>query len=313
MNPPECQVCPALYGMVYFSGTVLEQPFGQMRSELRPHPIWLFVIVVVSLLLMWITSVNRTSDRLISVWRPEPLVSQPDQVNHLPNPPAPVLSGQAQPVAFQLDLSIDDGLYEAQRAQVISDAETALAYVIQRFGSGPNARFRASIVNDPSCGLRGIAYTDIRHVQVFSCANLSSDRAISILAHEYVHQLQQDRYGPQHLSADLILSEGLATWAAGSYWLGSHPDFSSFVREQRANGLFYPLATHYNGLGTAGMNALYYQWASFVDFLISTYGREKFDQLYVSGGGSPGAANYAGVYGKPLDALEAEWIAWLGR
>ena len=60
------------------------------------------------------------------------------------------------------------------------------------------------------------------------------------------------------------------------------------------------------------MNALYYEWASFVDFLITTYGREQFDRLYVSGGGgAPGGADYAGVYGKELHALEAEWIAWL--
>ena len=61
------------------------------------------------------------------------------------------------------------------------------------------------------------------------------------------------------------------------------------------------------------MNGLYYEWASFVDYLIGTYGREKFDALYVSGHSAPGSADYTGVYGKRLDVLEQEWQAWLDK
>ena len=74
---------------------------------------------------------------------------------------------------------------------------------------------------------------------------------------------------------------------------------------------YYPLATDYNGLGIGAMNALYYEWASFVEFLIGTYGRAQFDQVYSSGGSAVGAANYQGVYGKPLAELEREWLAWI--
>jgi hypothetical protein len=60
------------------------------------------------------------------------------------------------------------------------------------------------------------------------------------------------------------------------------------------------------------MNTLYYQWGSFVEFLVEVYGRDRFDALYVSGGNQvPGAADYVGVYGKGLDALEQEWRAWV--
>jgi hypothetical protein len=61
------------------------------------------------------------------------------------------------------------------------------------------------------------------------------------------------------------------------------------------------------------MNRLYYQWASFVEFLLETYGRERFDALYISGAQAPGSADYAGVYGKDLPTLEREWLAWLLR
>ncbi len=50
------------------------------------------------------------------------------------------------------------------------------------------------------------------------------------------------------------------------------------MRDQRADGLFFPLATDYSGRGIAAMNALYYQWASFIDFLISTFGRDEVRQ-----------------------------------
>jgi hypothetical protein len=178
--------------------------------------------------------------------------------------------------------------------------------------SGPSARFTAVIDRDDGCGLRGIAYTDVRQMHVFTCPGIPRARAVAIMAHEFTHQLEQDRYGDAHMRSDLILSEGAATWAAGEYWLGGQPDFRSYVREQRRAGTYYPLATDYSGLGVGAMNALYYEWASFVEYLIGAYGREQFDRLYVSGQGAIGSSDYAGVYGKPLGALEQEWLAWLG-
>ena len=276
-----------------------------------PPLTWLMAITGVSILVLVLTRPDPAASRLVSRWRPAPLITQPDQPAQHPNPP-PVagIDAAATPVD-QFDIGMDDGLYPDQRQPLAADLQRALAYVTARFGSGPTAHFRATVARDDSCGLHGIAYTDVRSVQVYTCPSISRDRAVAILAHEFVHQLEQDRYGPAHLNADLILSEGTATWAAGDYWLGGQPDFRAFVREQRKGGPFYPLATHYNGLGVAAMNGLYYEWASFVDFLIGTYGREKFDQLYVSGHSAPGSADYAGVYGKGLDVLEREWQGWL--
>lgn len=204
----------------------------------------------------------------------------------------------------------DDGVYQDERVELGVELQEALAYVSTRFGSGPTGPITIMVVRDDSCGLHGIAYTDTRTAQVFSCPGIARRRAVDILAHEMVHQLAQDRYGPPHLSADMLLLEGIATWGAGRYWLGERPDFRSAVREQRAHGL-YPLATSYEGQSTATMNALYYEWASFVEFLIATYGREAFDRLYMRGQHIAGSADYVGVYGKALATLEQEWQAWL--
>lgn len=282
-----------------------------MNTLTLPGPVRLLAVALVAIVVIVLLRPGPSSDRLISRWRPEPLLTQPDQPSQHPNPPpVAAIVGVALPIE-EFDLRVAEGLYDDQRAPLADELRRALAYVVARFGSSPAARFQAVVLRDDSCGLHGIAYTDVRSVQVYTCPRLGRERVVAIMAHEYVHQLAQDRYGAAHLNADLILSEGVATWAAGEYWLGGQPDFRAYVRGQRAAGLFYPLATSYRGLGVAAMNALYYQWASFVDFLIDAYGREKFDQLYVSGHGAPGSADYAGVYGKGLDELEREWAAWL--
>jgi hypothetical protein len=225
----------------------------------------------------------------------------------------PTIGAVAVPVADPslLAITASDGLYATERAQLEEEARRAYEYVAARFGGFLTAPLTVAFVQDAGCALSGVAYTDIRNVRVFTCNGIDRGRAIAILAHEYVHQLQHDQYGPRHLSADLILSEGLATWGAGQYWLGGHSSFRSYVRTQRGNGVFYPLATSYAGRGVAVMNALYYQWASFVEFLIDRYGRERLDALYVTGSGAPGSANYQAIYGKDLVTLEQEWITWL--
>ncbi len=222
-------------------------------------------------------------------------------------PTPPPLSGEYAP-GDSLDIISADGLVPAgDHDALAADLARALAYVSQRFGSGPTGRIRTSLSLEPSCGIHGIAYTTERTVQVYTCPDLPRARAVNILAHEFVHQLAQDRYGDRHLQADMILLEGLATWGAGDYWLSGQPSFAAFVRPWVVAGDTLPLATSYVGRPIGDMNTLYYEWASFVEFLIKTYGRERLDALYVSGHSDPGSADYQGVYGKSLDQLEAEW------
>jgi hypothetical protein len=168
--------------------------------------------------------------------------------------------------------------------------------------------------------------TSERRVEVVTCANIPRRRVVDIMAHEFVHQLAHDYYGPRHLQADMILLEGLATWGAGDYWLNGYPDFRAFVRhhylpeedaeedaeanEATADTLL-PLATSYVGRPISDMNQLYYQWGSFVEYLLETYGRDRFDQIYMTGNRAPGSANYAVIYGRDLATLEQAWLAWL--
>jgi hypothetical protein len=279
-------------------------------DRLRPYviPISIGLASLLIIMLLWPAG---SPAPLVSRWRTPPIMTRPEQQPPAGAAPAPI-SGDAI-VADRFDMQVSDALYAGERAQLRGDLEAALSYVASRFGSGPSRRLTASLIDDGSCGLHGIAYTDVRDVQVFTCNSIARDRAVAIMAHEFVHQLAQDRYGAAHLRADMILLEGVATWGAGKYWLGSQPDFRSYVREQRRSGALLPLATNYSGLGVGAMNTLYYQWASFVEFLVNTYGRENFDKLYLSGASDPGSADYNGVYGKGLAVLEQEWSAWVGH
>lgn len=231
-----------------------------------------------------------------------------------PLPPAlavQITTSDADRASDQIDLVLEADLYRAEQDALLSELQTALGYVQQRTGIGLAARVRVVISQDGACGFHGVTYSDIRVIYIYSCAGIARERVVNIAAHEFVHQLQQDRYGPPHLSADLILSEGFATWGAGRYWLGGKRDFASFAREYRDSGAELPLATHYSAVGLGGMNVLYYQWASFVDYLLATHGRERFDQLYVSGGGQqPGQAQYAAAYGQSFADIEAAWRRW---
>ncbi len=212
-----------------------------------------------------------------------------------------------------LVMSVDDLLSEQEEARLAADLERALDYVIVRFGSSPHGTISTYLGHEPTCGLHGIAYTSMRTVQVFTCRELPLSRAISIAAHEFVHQLSHDRYGKAHLQADLVLMEGIATWGAGSYWLGHAPDFRTFVRPWLERNEALPLATSYVGRPISDMNKLYYQWASFVEFLIERDGRERFDLLYTTGSGAPGSADYRRLYQRTFAELEAEWKAWVLR
>lgn len=271
-----------------------------MSTRNLPSPLFTILIALIAIVILV---------RMLASPGPSTLSEWPG--NRSASAPLQSVAGPARVQNGTIVMQLDPGLYAGQESQIESDLQIALTTVVQRFGSPPQAPITVHFSAEAGCSLNGIAYTDVREVRVYTCNDIAPARAIAILAHELVHQLAQDRYGPAHLQADLILSEGMPTWAAGSYWLGGQPDFRTYVRQQRANGISLPLATHYSGRSVSDMNTLYYQWASFVEYLINNYGRDQFDNLYVSGGGSPGAADYRGVYGQDLAALERDWERWV--
>ena len=199
-------------------------------------------------------------------------------------------------------------------ANMAEPIEAAIAYVSEQTGLTLTQRVNVVFDGRPgSCSLDAAAYTNVRTIFLYACPDIPQRRAVNILAHEVVHQLAHDRYGAAHMQADLILSEGLATWGAGRYWLGGAPSFHDFVVENYRDHLL-PLDTDSRGASTATMNQLYYQWASFVEWIRATHGTASFDKLYDAGTGrQPGSAPYADVLGMSLRDAETAWQAWLDQ
>ncbi|WP_029214705.1 hypothetical protein [Kallotenue papyrolyticum] len=226
---------------------------------------------------------------------------------------APPDSQSVLAAAGRLRLTTASGSYSLERVQAIaSSVEVALDYVEQRTGLRLSGPVTISFDRRESCALDGAAFTERRVIMLYACPDLPPQRAVNILAHELVHQLAHDHWGAAHLQADLILSEGFATWGAGRYWLGESASFRAFV-VQHYGAQLLPLGAHYRDYASiAAMNQLYYQWAALVEWILEAHGRAAFDRLYASGQGpTPASANYLGVLGGDLGAVEAAWRAWL--
>lgn len=276
-----------------------EPPFG--------YVVIVGIVASVCILLLWgITAARNPDEASPSNW-PGPTngqsTSAQDPVaNPVPNGTA---GGQIRP-------DIDDGLFPGE-TQLPARLDQILADVSERVGYGLASPITAAFTADANCNLRGLAFTEERVAQVFTCTALGSDVALAIMAHEIVHLLADDRYGAYATGGDIVLVEGLATYGAGSYWLAGHPDFRSYVRAQRAGGAVYALTDTFGLTEVDAMNASYYQWASFVEYLRTIGTAEQFDALYVTGTGDPGTADYERIYGKSFTQLADEWQLWVDQ
>lgn len=270
----------------------------------------LLLMLISGLLIVVLLRQNQPPPAQIApVWAVPPL---PPELEGMPVDPSLAELEPAGTIQHGLlDVAVAPQVYAAeQHAPLAADLAQALAYVAERTGMQPASRMQVAVIHRDNCALSGLAFTDQRVLQVFGCERTPPQRIVNIAAHEFVHQLAYDRYGAAHTQGDLAIREGLATWGSGRYWLGGQASYRAFVRQFYAGNLL-PLDAHYRGRSIDEMNQLYYQWASFVEFLLETRGREAFDALAVTGNGAPGSGDYSGMYGVPLEGLEQEWQAWV--
>lgn len=234
--------------------------------------------------------------------------------------PAPVLAGDLVMRTYSIDFyRLPGGLNEQAIKQLAMPTERAIAIVGRNLGRDVRLEGRVSIRFEPAqtgiCAIRGWTISQERTIRMFYEPDFNPETIIPILAHELFHQLQHDYYGQgPHLRSDNVLLEGMATWGSSDYFVDpdGSPRYRRHVREALAGGYLLPLATDLDvDCRTSTRGNIYSQWASFVEYLIDTYGKEKLNAVYVdSTGRKPGSANYVGVYGKTLAELEADWIAW---
>jgi hypothetical protein len=235
--------------------------------------------------------------------------------------PAPKLRGELVMRTYSLDFYRLPGGLEAESIRALAMlAETSIVSDTEVIGSG--LRGRVSIRFEPpqqgACAIRGLTLSSQRTIRLFYAPGTDTRRIVAILSHELAHQLQHDYYGTSaHRRADTILLEGMATWISRAYF--SDPDGRPRYQREVAQALeraeLLPLRTDLEvDCRTATRNTIYDQWASFVEYLVERYGRERLDKVYRAGSGrEPGSAAYREVYGVSFATLETGWRAWLGR
>ncbi|NJP05511.1 MAG: hypothetical protein HC837_07775 [Chloroflexaceae bacterium] len=235
--------------------------------------------------------------------------------------PAPTIGGQPVVRTQSVDFYRFPGALTDDEIRAISlVAEEVLASGSTQLGNSPKGRIAVRF--EPSSGGRcpdlGVAYTGQRTIIMYYSPGANRDDVRHVLAHEFIHQLQHDYYGSgDHLQSDNILLEGMAVWASSRFYLNEQgePFYQVIVREALRSGQQLSLTRYPSGscfLTPGGPASFYAQWGSFTEYLLETYGRDRYDKVYRSGWGrSAGSSDYRGVYGKSLGELEADWIAWV--
>ncbi|NTU79756.1 MAG: hypothetical protein HGA45_10205 [Chloroflexales bacterium] len=243
----------------------------------------------------------------------------PTPMPFLDGEPAPRLAGDLAMRTYSLDLyRSEGGLSVASVKGLAMAAEESL----QRGGKvvGGYLTGRVAISFEPPqtgpCALRGITLSNQRTIRLFYGPVTDSGRVSSILAHELFHQIQHDYYGERdHRKADVILLEGMAAWGTADYFrtVDGEPQYRANVRAAQRAGELLPLTTSLErDCRTTTRSVIYDQWASFVEYLVVTYGRDRLDAAYRSSSGRPaGSSDYRAVYGKPLSQVEREWRVWV--
>lgn len=271
-----------------------------------------------TLLLITVVAMNRrpASPPQDTIPQVTPTLTQPTRSLAAKSAPTALVGAARAPITKtdHLVLYTSSGSYTAEQVTAIApQLETALLYVQDRTAMRLLRPINVMFDRRPeACGLDAVAYTQVRTIVVYVCPGTPNQRAVNVLAHEFVHQLAQDHFGAAHLQADLMMSEGFATWGAGRYWLGDTADFRSFVASNYGAQLLPLVSTPQGDESAATLNQLYYQWAAFIEWIVERHGPEAIERLYGSGSGrQSGSAAYATVLGLPFSEAESQWQNWL--
>jgi len=216
-----------------------------------------------------------------------------------------------------------------QIEELKDDLEHVFAYVSNRIGASVCGKITL-MFNRPSnepCHLRGTSVWPFPYIVIYADENTSREQILGVAAHEIGHQIQYQNFGPGGPVEDAILTEGLATWAAGFYWntWQGASSFDDSVRSYLQDGRFIPLLEYdpwdQSGDCLARRDIAYTERASFIGYLIQYYGIDKLIALFetfktVTFDSLPTAivpreADYKAIYGKSFQELEAGWLRYL--
>lgn len=149
----------------------------------------------------------------------------------------------------------------------------------------------------------------------YSDRNYSGGRIEEVLTHETIHLLDQQISIKSRLT---FLAEGLAVWGSGGHY--KPEELSPRAAALVATGRYIPLHQIIDNFYPVQHEIGYLEAGAFVQYLVDTYGWEKFKQLYSrlpaadDGNNAERLSQSLQVeYGKSLEQIEQEWLTMLGE
>jgi hypothetical protein len=210
-------------------------------------------------------------------------------------------------------------------------AEVIYAYVADRVQARSTEKVAVGFLppQQQECPIRGLAAQgNPPQILIYADEQASEPYLFAVLAHELGHAIPSEGFAGG-LPNDLSLTEGLATWAAGKYWLEwkQVASLDELVRGYIQAGTYMPMTEAvalpqiYPWQEGSGKDCLtrrdqfYTQWAAFIDYLIERFGWDKVHQLFESAHSAvEGSQNvdyptdYPAVLGLALNQIEADWF-----
>ena len=214
----------------------------------------------------------------------------------------------AYPATLEMDrftLHYTPGTYPARDPQVVVDMITrGLLHIEETYASHLDGHFdvyvAGSLFAPPDQALRGRSFSAARYLFFLHDGTGNQADQQYIVTHELTHLFMWNVFG-HPVSA--MLSEGAAVYTGMSLIADSeHMPIAVFCRAYQLTGRLPRVSSNLSFQGHIRDLENYYAAGCFVQYLVETYGPEKFGQLYSTG-------DYGGIYAKSLPALEEEWRA----
>ena len=163
----------------------------------------------------------------------------------------------------------------------------------------------ASLQSDRS----GTAFPDTNAFEAVAAPPLDSN-LLALVAHEANHVIIVDALGR---AGTFMLNEGLACALLSEryHWLGKHY-YYAWTKAHRAEIPAIARLADDSQWTQIDQSVAYAAAGSFLAYLLDVYGPARLRQLFYAG--SDGFSDrFAEIYGRPLPAVEEEWLAFCDR
>ncbi len=199
-----------------------------------------------------------------------------------------------------------DSLPAQESGAILAMVDTTLTQIEMPLGINLQGHFDVYVADSlfapPDLALRGRSFSSKRRLFfLWDGTGDAADRQY-IITHESTHTFTWNAIGAP---ASVMLHEGVAVFTGmPNYENAGYISLENFCAAYHKAGKL-PLPTDGAAfLGHIYDLANYYSAGGFVRYLIQTYGAEKFTKLYTT-------ADYSGIYGETLAALQNAWLATL--